>query len=117
MVARPSFHASSWAVQLRRSTALPGLRLQTPLFDKSGMPHLAGRLLELLAFVSTIRSMVFHASAGGYALPGGRVKNWAALLSPEPETQSRSLKKAAPLTVADQTGRCPPTTLRPPPAV
>jgi hypothetical protein len=50
------------------------------------MPHLGGRLLERLAFVSTIRSMFFHASAGGYALPSGRAKNRAALLSPEPET-------------------------------
>jgi hypothetical protein len=49
------------------------------------MPHLAGRLLERLAFVSTIRGMVFRASAGGSALPGGRAKNRAALLSPDPE--------------------------------
>lgn len=77
------------------------------------MPHLAGRLLERLAFVSTIRGMVFHASAGGCALPGGRAKNRAALLSPEPETSSRTLNKATPPTVADHTGRSPPATPTP----
>lgn len=81
------------------------------------MPHLAGWLPQPLAFVSPIRSMVFHASAGGCAFPGGRVKNRAALLSPEPETSSRSLNKATPPTVADQTGRSPPTTPKTPPAL
>jgi hypothetical protein len=61
--------------------------------------------------------MVFGASAGGYALPGGRPKNRAAPPPPDPETSSQLPNIASPPTVADQTGRSPPTTLKPPTAV
>jgi|AntRauTorckE5430_2_1112549.scaffolds.fasta_scaffold00945_10 hypothetical protein len=55
--------------------------------------------------------MVFGASAGGYALPGGRPKNRAAPPRLKLETLSQPPSKAAPPTVADQTGHSPPTTL------
>jgi hypothetical protein len=101
------------ATQQLRPTALPRQSTLNLVLRRKRHVTLGGAASFTLSFCLHHPQYGFRASTGGCALPGGYAKNRAASPRPEREASFQPLYKAAPATVADQTGRSPPTTLRP----